>query len=55
MLLKPEFTEIGLTLLSLGVLFFYHFQLYQAGTQQPLDDCRRFDQPCQTRLGAAHY
>jgi hypothetical protein len=36
MLLKPEFTEIGLTLLSLGVLFFYHFQLYRQVRSNPL-------------------
>jgi len=36
MLLKPEFTEIGLTLLSLGVLFFYHFQLYRQVRNNPL-------------------
>lgn len=36
MLLKPGFTEIGLTLLSLGVLFFYHFQLYRQVRSNPL-------------------
>jgi uncharacterized membrane protein len=36
MLLKPEFTEVGLTLLSLGVLFFYHFQLYRQVRSNPL-------------------
>ena len=29
MLLPPEFTEIGLTLASLGLLFIYHLQLYR--------------------------
>jgi uncharacterized membrane protein len=36
MLVKPEFTEVGLTLLSLGVLFFYHFQLYRQVRNNPL-------------------
>jgi len=36
MWLKPEFTEIVLTLLSLGVLFFYHFQLYRQVRINPM-------------------
>ncbi len=36
MLLQPEFTEIGLTLVSLGVLFIYHFQLYRQVRDNPL-------------------
>jgi uncharacterized membrane protein len=36
MLLKPEYTEIGLTLISLGVLFIYHLQLYRQVRNSPL-------------------
>jgi uncharacterized membrane protein len=36
MLLKPELTEVALTLLSLGMLFFYHFQLYRQVRNNPL-------------------
>jgi len=50
MLLQPEFTEIGLTLVSLGLLFIYHFQLYR----QMRDNRYRFDQSCQARLGVEH-
>jgi uncharacterized membrane protein len=34
--LKPEYTEIALTLLSLGVLFSYHLQLYRQVRNNPL-------------------
>lgn len=34
--LQTEFTEIGLTLASLGLLFFYHFQLYRQVRANPL-------------------
>jgi hypothetical protein len=33
--LKPEYTEIALTLLSLGVLFSYHLQLYRQVRNNP--------------------
>jgi uncharacterized membrane protein len=36
MLLQPEFTEFGLALVSLGLLFFYHFQLYRQVRENPL-------------------
>jgi uncharacterized membrane protein len=36
MLLKPAFTEIGLALISLGVLFFYHLRLYRQVRNNPL-------------------
>ena len=36
MLLRPEFTEIGLVLISLGMLFFYHFRLYRQVRNNPL-------------------
>lgn len=34
--LQSEFTEIGLTLASLGMLFVYHFQLYRQVRANPL-------------------
>jgi uncharacterized membrane protein len=34
--LQTEFTEIGLTLASLGMLFVYHFQLYRQVRANPL-------------------
>jgi uncharacterized membrane protein len=36
MLLQREFTEIGLILISLGVLFFYHLRLYRQVRDNPL-------------------
>jgi uncharacterized membrane protein len=36
MLLKPAFTEIGLGLISFGVLFFYHLRLYRQVRNNPL-------------------
>jgi uncharacterized membrane protein len=36
MSLRPEFTEIGLILISLGVLFFYHLRLYRKVRANPL-------------------
>ena len=35
MLLQPEYTEIVLTLVSLGLLFVYHFQLYRQVRDNP--------------------
>jgi uncharacterized membrane protein len=34
--LKPEYTEIALTLVSLGLLIIYHFQLYRQVRRNPL-------------------
>ena len=36
MLLRSEFTEIGLALISLSVLFFYHLRLYRQVRNNPL-------------------
>ena len=36
MLLRAEFTEIGLSLISLGVLFIYHLRLYRQVRDNPL-------------------
>jgi uncharacterized membrane protein len=36
MLLEPKFSEIGLALVSFGVLFGYHFQLYRQVRNNPL-------------------
>lgn len=34
--LKPEYTEIALTLLSLGMLISYHLQLYRQVRNNPV-------------------